>query len=248
MTLEGKCILVTRSEGDAESLASLLESEGAEAIAAPTIEFLPPEDPEPLDDALRRAVGGEFSWIVFATPRAVAAVAGRMDALHLTRPLPARAAGVGPTTVQAMREAGFVPALMPDEDFSSHGLVAAFPEGEGKVLLPRADIAPAELEEGLTDKGWTCVRVTAYLTRHPKELPGEARAALDEGRINAVVLTSPSTVRGYVRMAGRRASPLYVCIGPVTAKAAREAGLKVDAVADPHTIEGLVAALKRALA
>jgi uroporphyrinogen-III synthase len=31
-----------------------------------------------------------------------------------------------------------------------------------------------------------------------------------------------------------------ICIGPVTASAAREAGLRVDAVAQVHTIEGLV--------
>jgi uroporphyrinogen III methyltransferase/synthase len=33
------------------------------------------------------------------------------------------------------------------------------------------------------------------------------------------------------------------CIGPVTAKAAREAGFRIVAVADPHTTDGLVRAL-----
>jgi uroporphyrinogen-III synthase len=41
--------------------------------------------------------------------------------------------------------------------------------------------------------------------------------------------------------------PKVVCIGPVTARAARRAGLPVDALARPHTIEGLVAALERVL-
>jgi uroporphyrinogen-III synthase len=39
-----------------------------------------------------------------------------------------------------------------------------------------------------------------------------------------------------------------VCIGPVTAREARARGLTVHAVANPHTIEGLVAAVERALA
>jgi uroporphyrinogen-III synthase len=39
-----------------------------------------------------------------------------------------------------------------------------------------------------------------------------------------------------------------VSIGPVTARAARDRGLRVSAVADPHTVEGLVAAVERALA
>jgi len=38
-----------------------------------------------------------------------------------------------------------------------------------------------------------------------------------------------------------------VCIGPVTAATAREAGLTVDVVADEHTIDGLVRALVAAL-
>jgi uroporphyrinogen-III synthase len=38
-----------------------------------------------------------------------------------------------------------------------------------------------------------------------------------------------------------------VCIGPVTAAAVRRAGLRPAAVARPHTINGLVAALERAL-
>ena len=38
-----------------------------------------------------------------------------------------------------------------------------------------------------------------------------------------------------------------VAIGPVTARAAREEGFPVAAVADPHTIEGVAAALSRAL-
>jgi len=39
-----------------------------------------------------------------------------------------------------------------------------------------------------------------------------------------------------------------VCIGPVTAREARTRGLRVAAVAKPHTIEGLVVALERVFA
>lgn len=243
MSLQGVRVLVTRAGGDAGALADLLAAEGALPVIAPTIEFAPPDDPAPLDDALRRAAEGGFDWIVFATPRAVEAVAERLRALGIGVPLPILAAGVGPSTVAAMEHLGQPADLVPDEDYSSAGLIAAFPRGEGTVLLPRADIAPADLEEGLRERGWIPERVVAYQTRHPAALPEEAQALLDDGAIDAVAFTSASTARGFARLAGRLAHPLYACIGPVTARAAKEAGFKVDAVAEPHTIEGLVAAL-----
>jgi uroporphyrinogen-III synthase len=42
-----------------------------------------------------------------------------------------------------------------------------------------------------------------------------------------------------------RGAPKVVCIGPVTAAEARAHGLVVHAVANPHTTDGLVAALER---
>ena len=64
-----------------------------------------------------------------------------------------------------------------------------------------------------------------------------------------MTFTSASTVRGFVRAVGAvRGNPKVVCIGPVTAREARAHGLPVHAVARPHTVEGLVAAVERALA
>jgi uroporphyrinogen-III synthase len=116
------------------------------------------------------------------------------------------------------------------------------------VLCPRADVAPEGLEEALSRKGWTPERVEAYRTRLARSLPKEARDALRRGEVDAVTFTSASTVRGFVRaFRAVRGSPKVVCIGPVTAREAREHGLPVSAVARPHTMEGLVAALERVL-
>jgi uroporphyrinogen III methyltransferase / synthase len=119
----------------------------------------------------------------------------------------------------------------------------------GRVLCARADVAPEGLEEALAAKGWAPTRVDAYRTRMLRSLPAEARAALREGRVDAVTFTSASTVRGFVRaLGGVKGTPKVVCIGPVTAREARERGLAVHAVANPHTVDGLVEATERALA
>jgi uroporphyrinogen-III synthase len=66
---------------------------------------------------------------------------------------------------------------------------------------------------------------------------------------DAITFTASSTVRAYLDAAGRDAvPPAVVCIGPVTAGTARDAGLEVAAVADPHTVDGLLDALVATLA
>ena len=80
-------------------------------------------------------------------------------------------------------------------------------------------------------------------------MPAEAARVLQDGGVDVITFTSASTVEGFRRMLGSwdrlpQRRPKVACIGPVTASAARESGLAVDAVATPHTIEGLVAALE----
>jgi uroporphyrinogen-III synthase len=74
-------------------------------------------------------------------------------------------------------------------------------------------------------------------------------AALDEAAgADVVTFTSPSTVRAYLDAAGdRRVPPVVACIGPVTAEAARRAGLRVTVVADEQGAAGLVRAVLAAL-
>jgi uroporphyrinogen III methyltransferase/synthase len=64
--------------------------------------------------------------------------------------------------------------------------------------------------------------------------------------VDIVTFASPSSVRNVLSMAGGDLSGIPVaCIGPVTADAARDAGLAVASVADPYTTEGLVEAIVR---
>jgi uroporphyrinogen III methyltransferase/synthase len=74
----------------------------------------------------------------------------------------------------------------------------------------------------------------------------EARAAAAEA--DFVTFTSASTVRHYLAAAGAEAlqRPRIASIGPATSAALRERGLEPDLEADPHTPDGLVAALVRA--
>jgi uroporphyrinogen III methyltransferase/synthase len=242
VTLEGRTILITRPTEDSSGLASELRERGAEVIEAPTIEIAPLEDTTELDRAIRALAAGKFAWVSFTSPRAVDAVLDAMRRFGLPPRLPAKVAAVGPATAGKLQQVNVQVDLLADPH-TTEALAEQFPSGEGRVLFPRADIAPEGLESRFREKGWTPVRVDAYLTRYLEGLPEEAEKALTDGRVDAVVFTSSSTVEGFVRTAGMRREPSVVCIGPVTADAAGRAGFRVDAVAEPHTVDGIVRAL-----
>ena len=71
---------------------------------------------------------------------------------------------------------------------------------------------------------------------------------LDADEVDAIVFTSASTVQGFARMAGVPGRACALCIGPVTADAARRAGFEVCWMAEPHTIDGLVRKLEEVYA
>ncbi|HYT80804.1 MAG TPA: uroporphyrinogen-III synthase [Actinomycetota bacterium] len=250
-SLDGRVVLVTRPPEQSVELSRMLLERGARVYSAPAIELVAAPR-RMLEQAAKQLAAGTFEWVVFTSRAGVEAIAsamartgGRFDQT------PSRVAAVGEGTARALESFGAQPDLVPST-FTTSALAQAMPRGSGRVLLARADIAPGALEETLVRKGWTPVRVDAYRTRHASRLPDDAAKALRDGAVDAVTFTSASTVEGFVAMAGHLGEagvrlPGAVCIGPVTAAAARRAGFRVVAVARPHTINGLVAALERAL-
>jgi uroporphyrinogen-III synthase len=236
-------VLITRPPDQSAELATLLRERGAKPILAPAIEIVPARSAA-LTRALDDLRAGEFEWLTLTSRATVGVLRQRLG----PRDVRASVAAVGEGTSEAFADwANRRPDLLP-RIFTTEALARAFPRGHGRVLCPRADIAPAGLEEALEAKGWSPLRVDAYRTRMARTLPPDARAALKEGRVQAITFTSASTVRGFVGAARTvKGSPKIVCIGPATAREARGHGFAVAAVARPHTIEGVVQALERAL-
>ena len=249
-TLAGRTILVTRPAEQAAPLVRELERRGARVLVAPTIRLMPARSAA-LTTALKELAAGRFDWITLTSAATVEVLRERLPS---PRDVRAKVAAIGDGTAAAFRRwSGQDPDLQP-ATFTTAALARAFPRGSGRVLCARADIAPEALEVALARKGWETSRVDAYRTVFATSLPREAREALGRGEVDAVTFTSASTVRGFVNARGGEAAhgpsggpPKMVCIGPVTAAAARDAGLRPAAVAKPHTLEGLVEALERAV-
>jgi len=242
--LAGRVILVTRPLDQSAALVTLLTRRGATAIVAPTIEIVPARSAH-LTRALRELAAGDFDWMSLTSRATVDVLARRLSSPSEVN---AKVAAIGDGTAAAFRRWARRPPELQPSSFTTSALARAFPRGRGRVLCLRADIAPEGLEAALSAKGWTPERIDAYRTKMPRRLPPQARDALEEGRVDAVTFTSASTVRGFVGAVGAvRGAPKVVCIGPVTAREARALGLRVAAVATPHTIEGLMEAIERAL-
>jgi uroporphyrinogen III methyltransferase / synthase len=247
--LAGLTVLVTRARDQAGSFSRLLRERGAEPLEVPAIEIRPVADPAELDRAVRRLAAGGYHWVVVTSVNGVAAVRGRVEALGLDAGVPGRArvAAVGPATQAALADWGVRPDLVPTVATTA-ALGQAFPPGAGDVLLARADLANPELGGMVAAKGWRPHEVVAYHTVPAAGMDAGARRRLDAGEVDWVAFTSASTVEGFLRAYGGP-PPVRVrvaAIGPVTAAAARAAGMRVVVAATDHTIPGLVAAIERA--
>jgi uroporphyrinogen-III synthase len=228
---------VTRAADQASTLSSRLQVLGATVVDVPTIEVVdPPDGGAGLREAVARI--DEFDWVV------VTSVNGARRFGAAAPGSAARVVAVGPGTAGALRPYAIVADIVPPR-FVAEGVLEVFPKGPGRVLLAQAEAARPVLADGLRAKGWTVEVVVAYSTVRAR--PGED--VLERARhADAITFTSGSTVRGYLDAAGVSAiPPVVVCIGPVTADAAKAAGLAVTAVADEHSLDGLVDALVETL-
>ena len=69
LALKGKTVLVTRARKQASALSDGLRLHGAEVVEAPAIRIEPPEDWQPLDEAVDSIE--RYDWILFTSANAV---------------------------------------------------------------------------------------------------------------------------------------------------------------------------------
>jgi len=239
--LFGRSVVVTRAREQASELRRRLEALGAEVVELPAITIEPIRFDVP---DLNR-----YGWLVFTSVNGVAAFFDRglapagLDARALAG---LRVAAIGPGTAAALAERGLRADLIP-ERFVAESLLDAFPSptaaGE-RVLVARAEQARDVLPAGLSERGYGVDVLPVYRT----VTASPDTAALERvrrGDVDALSFTSSSTVTNLCDLLGEVPvrQPLVVSIGPVTSKTAMERGLRVDAEATEHTIDGLVDAL-----
>lgn len=241
-------VLITRPRKDAPEFAAALERIGAHAYFLPTIEIRPVADTSRLDQALTRLEC--YDWLVLTSANAVNAFAERKAALGIEHmPDNVRVAAVGPKTAARLVREGITPDFVPQE-YVAEAILPGLGELRGRwVLLPTADIAHDSLPRAIQAADGIAHVITAYHTL-PAEPDPQGMQALQTG-LDVITFTSGSAARNFASLAhaagldpiGLPGDPKFVCIGPKTAQAARESGLRTDIIAESYTIEGLVEAI-----
>lgn len=251
--LTGRSIVVTRAREQASELVKRLSDLGGECIECPTIKIAPPDDIEPLDNAIDHL--SSYDWLIFTSVNGVNFFFDRLfeknkDVRALNH---VHTAVIGPATAKRLFDFGFKSDIVP-ESYRAESVVKAFEEEDivgKKILLPRAKEARPVLPQELTKMGALVDEVEAYCTKTVKENADVIIKRLKERTIDMITFTSSSTVRNFHALLPFEGlnnliqGVTIASIGPITADTARNLGFDVHIVADSYTIDGLCEAIQQ---
>lgn len=237
--LSGKRVLVTATEKMAENLCSVLEEEGAEAIAFSLIHTEPLLN-EMFADAVEHLEN--YTWLVFTSSNGVDIffdylMKSGKDIRCLSK---LRFAVIGEGTKKALAakgiQADFVPSRYSSRELSAEWVPTLTPDD--RVLLLRAQEASQELNRALEAAKIPYTAAAIYRTAVDERKGEELNRMLPQ--VDYVTFASASAVKAFASMANDKTfAAKAVCIGPVTEKAALEAGIPVHQSAVEYTSEGI---------
>jgi len=228
-------ILVTRPRADGEEIAARLAEMGHQALLAPLLEPRFLEGPESALDDVQAILATSANGI-----RALIRRTARRD-------VPVFA--VGPQTAEEASRAGFTDVRSADGDAVALAEAAArWAKPEAVLLHICGEDAPGTLAGTLAARGFAVRRAVLYGMAAAAELPPEARNALEEGRLDAVMFFSPKTARLFLTLAeGLPIAGLTAfCISPATAGALASGIFAQVRIADRPNQAAMLALVNRA--
>jgi uroporphyrinogen-III synthase len=194
---------VTRPDPAGSALCQYLQDQGDVAIHFPTIAFAPPRDLSALTGAIDQL--GQQDWLIFISPQAV------YHAIPLIRQRwpqfssRVQFAAVGAGTAAALKEAGYIAAALPKEEWSSDGILELVPfqQAAGKnIAIIRGEGGRERLEGVLAERGATVLSVMAYQRIVPKMDISPYLILFKENKIDVIVCTSFQGVQNLKAMVG----------------------------------------------
>jgi len=185
-----------------------------------------------------------YGWLVLTSSNAVDAVAVAAKNRPLILP-PVACVGAA-TALYAEERLGIQVTFVPNEATGS-ALAHQLPVNAGKrILLPQSAIASPETAAIMRSRGAVVDVITAY-TVHSGSGGDDVPNAVITGKVDAVMVTSPSALDGFIARMEAAGVPypsierlIFAPIGPTTAKAIFNKSLHALPVPTEHSLEGLI--------
>ena len=262
-SLKRKTIAVTRPSVQAEEAGKLIAEKDGVPYFIPALEIKSLTNFVPVKKFVSELVKGQVDYVVFMSTNGVkylfSAAENLKQCKHLRRGLRQTfVIAVGPRTAQAVEEYNVHVNLVPLK-YSSEGLIECLQGKEisGKaVRIPRTTGATPTLTEKLKEMGAQVEEVYVYESALPidENLKNKFFEDLTSGKIDAIVFGSGLSAKNIFKMLSEKANikelrkifankVTTVAIGPTTAEALREIGVKVDVMPQNYLFEDALAAL-----
>lgn len=264
LNLKGRVVAITRPAGQAEEAGKLIEEKGGIPYYIPAIEIKGLSNFASTKKFITELTDLQVDYVIFMSTNGVKYLFCVAEELKLTRQLKeglcaAFVVAVGPRTAEALEKEYSVHVSLVPTKYSSEGLIECFEEGEvegKKIRIPRTSNATPTLTNKLKEMGADVEEIYVYESGMPVDdgLKDKFFDDLSAGRIDALVFGSGLSAKNIFHMLSDRgpvevirsllnAKVTTVAIGPTTAEALKELGVKVDVVPKDYLFENALAAL-----
>jgi len=243
--LAGKQILITRALAQAERTAQDVVRRGGKPVLFPCLEMRCMPDSIKTGLALLK---DPDTHVLFTSSNGVRCVSEALGSAFAQTFRRCRIAAVGEKTASALRRLDINDLLLP-ETASQEGLLSTYMERPlpRRLVFFRAEEGRSVLPDALQQQGVEVHVIPTYRMFCPQDDATNIRQALQQGRIDAVLLGSTKTVRHYVQRIGDpdlAGSTILAAISPAVAESTSELGLEVQAIAKQASFPSMLDALE----
>tara|TARA_B100001109_G_C18862793_1_gene474994 strand:+ start:1115 stop:1882 length:768 start_codon:yes stop_codon:yes gene_type:complete len=246
--LKGKSIVVSRATTQAKEFVEKIERAGGIAIEFPLVEFAPIENNTPLIQAFNELY--KYHWLVFTSANAVDFffdAAEKAQVKFYFYP-DLKIATVGEKTKLQLGQRGYRTNFVPIK-YTAEVLAENMDEDiEGKrILIPRSEKASDDYLEIFRNRGAIPHAISIYKNEKVAYNQNEVEALLNQ-KPDYLTFTSGSSVIAFHELLQKfnlETIAKWICIGPSTAKVAEELAYHITAIAEPHTVEGIINSIEK---
>ena len=244
-SLEGKIIINTRPNGQADKLTNYLSNEGAVVYNMPLISIHPASLTEEIKTVLYRL--DSFDWLIFTSQNGVKHFLNLMSSALQNNRLPERLkiAVFGHKASDMLQNNNITPdfvstAKSSDEFYDTLGTYII--KQNENVLLALGNLAKTHYNHYLQKRA-KIHRINVYNNVCPDSADTEILRRIQENRYDLIIFTSPSTfynLGAFIDINTIAPNLRAVSIGPVTTAAMQDKGVEPVFTASAPTMEALV--------